>query len=208
MSPRARGGWLLLAVLGVVGVALADLPGLTPAGQYTVATMVFVAVLWVSGAIPLAMTALTIPLLLALFGVYDDFGAAVAGFADPVIFLLLSGFMLAAALQYHGIDRRVALRILVRVGTSPRRIVLGLMIATAGLSMVISNTATVAMMVPIVVGLVEEVTTVEDRPGAASNFQIASLLGVAYAASLGGVGTLIGTPPNAIVVGQLRELLG
>ncbi|MFB6070350.1 MAG: SLC13 family permease [Halanaeroarchaeum sp.] len=208
MTPRGRAAWIGIAVLGVAAVALADLPGLSPAGQYTVATMVFAAVLWVSGAIPLSLTALTIPVLLALFGVYDDFGEAVAGFADPVIFLLLAGFMLAAALQYHDIDRRVALRILVRLGTSPSRIVLGIMLATAGLSMVISNTATTAMMVPIVVGLVGEVTTVETEPGAASNFQIAALLGIAYAASLGGVGTLIGTPPNAIVVGQLRELLG
>jgi sodium-dependent dicarboxylate transporter 2/3/5 len=186
---------------------------LTVAGQYAVATMVFAAVLWVTGALPLPLTALTIPILLTIFGVYPDFGEAVAGFADPVIFLLLAGFMLAEALQEHAIDRRIAFSILVRFGTSARGLVLGVMLATALLSMVISNTATVAMMVPIVLGIIESVTDLtkagEDVPSSdASNLQIGMLLGVAYAASLGGVGTLIGTPPNAIVVGQLNELLG
>jgi sodium-dependent dicarboxylate transporter 2/3/5 len=185
---------------------------LTVAGQYAVATMVFAAVLWITGVLPLPLTALTIPILLTIFGVYSDFGDAVAGFADPVIFLLLAGFMLAEALQEHAIDRRIALSILVRFGTSARGLVLGVMVSTALLSMVISNTATVAMMVPIVLGIIESVTDLTearaDSPSSdASNLQIGMLLGIAYAASLGGVGTLIGTPPNAIVVGQLNELL-
>jgi sodium-dependent dicarboxylate transporter 2/3/5 len=161
--------------------------------------------------VPLPLTALSIPILLTVFGVYPDFGDAVAGFADPVIFLLLAGFMLASALQAHGIDRRIAFALLVRFGTSARGLVLGVMIATAFLSMIISNTATVAMMVPIVLGIVESVTDLTEAAEGdstdASNLQVAMLLGVAYAASLGGVGTLIGTPPNAIVVGQLSELL-
>jgi len=205
----------IAAAVAVTGaVALAPTPGsLTVAGQYAVATMAFAAVLWVTGALPLPVTALTIPILLTLFGVYPDFGDAVAGFADPVIFLLLAGFMFAEAIQSHGIDRRIAFAILVRFGTSARGLVFGVMVATALLSMVISNTATVAMMVPIVLGIVESVTDLT-KPDAASvessatNLQTGMLLGTAYAASLGGVGTLIGTPPNAIVVGQLDELLG
>lgn len=208
VSPRRQALWIAIAIASVAAVATRDLPGLAVEGQYTIAVMAFAAVLWVSGGLPLSLTALLVPVLLTLFGVYDDFGAAVAGFADPVIFLLLAGFVLAAALQHHDIDRRIALGIIVRVGSSPRRLVLGVMVTTALLSMIISNTATVAMMVPIVVGLVGEVATVETRPEKVSNFQVAALLGIAYAASLGGVGTLIGTPPNAIVAGQLRELLG
>ncbi|WP_411966156.1 SLC13 family permease [Haloferax sp. YSMS24] len=186
---------------------------LTVSGQYAVATMVFAAILWITGALPLPLTALLIPIFLTIFGVYPDFGDAVAGFADPVIFLLLAGFMLAEAFQAHGIDRRIAYSILIRFGTSARGLVLGVMVATALLSMLISNTATVAMMVPIVLGIVESVTELtkldEDGPSSsASNLQIGMLLGVAYAASLGGVGTLIGTPPNAIVVGQVSELIG
>ena len=211
--------WRLLtlgvAVLCLAGVATVPTSGtLTTSGQYAVATMTFAAILWVTGVVPLPLTALLIPILLTIFGVYPDFGDAVAGFADPVIFLLLAGFMLAEALQKHGIDRRIAFAILVRFGTSARRLVLGVMVSTALLSMIISNTATVAMMVPIVLGIVESVTDLakfdSESDGddlSVSNLQIATLLGVAYAASLGGVGTLVGTPPNAIVVGQLNELV-
>jgi len=204
------------ALITTAAIAAVPIGGpLTTAGQYAVATMAFAAILWITGALPLALTALTIPILLTVFGVYPEFEDAVLGFADPVIFLLLVGFMFAEALQAHAIDRRIALAILVRFGSSARGLVLGVMVATALLSMVVSNTATVAMMVPIVLGIVESVTELTkagDNAAAetapASNFQIAMLLGTAYAASLGGVGTLIGTPPNAIVVGQLDDLIG
>jgi sodium-dependent dicarboxylate transporter 2/3/5 len=202
---------LAVAIFVTAGIAATPVSGsLTVEGRYAVATMAFAAVLWVTGALPLPLTALCVPILLTVFGVYPDLGDAVVGFADPVIFLLLAGFMLAEALQAHGVDRRVAFAILVRFGTSARGLVLGVMLATALLSMVISNTATVAMMVPIVLGIVESVTdlTAADDGTDASNLQVGMLLGVAYAASLGGVGTLVGTPPNAIVVGQLRELVG
>ena len=214
---------LVVAVVGAlaVGVAAGPIAALSPAAGYALGVTVFAAVLWLTGAIPLSLTALAIPVLLVAFGVVPAFGDAVTGFADPVIFLLLAGFVLAEALQIHGVDRRIAYHVLLRVGTSPRRLVLALMVATAVLSMIISNTATTAMMIPIAVGLVGEVTEVvsadaddeaTETPATArdetpSNFQLAALLGVAYAASLGGVGTLVGTPPNAIVVGQLRELL-
>jgi len=213
-----------------VGVAAGPVAALSPAAGYALGVTVFAAILWLTGAIPLSLTALAIPVLLTAFGVVPDFADAVGGFADPVVFLLLAGFVLAEALQHHGVDRRVAYHVLLRLGTSPRRLVLAVMVVTALLSMIISNTATTAMMVPIAVGLVGEVTDVavaDPSPGAGgdadadvassadaasldadpSNFQLAMLLGVAYAASLGGVGTLVGTPPNAIVVGQLRELL-
>lgn len=208
--------------VAVFGVALASAAAvgtaarpavISPAAGYAPGVAVFAALLWLTGAIPLSLTALAIPVLLTAFGVVPDFGEAVTGFADPVIFLLLAGFVLAEALRIHGVDRRVAYYILLSVGTSPRRLVLALMVATAVLSMIISNTATTAMMVPIAVGLVGEMTTVvsaddaeSETPATArgespSNFQLAALLGVAYAASLGGVGTLVGTPPNAIAFG-------
>jgi sodium-dependent dicarboxylate transporter 2/3/5 len=203
-----------VATVVVAGVAVVPTPpSLTTGGQFALATTAFAAILWITGALPLPLTALFVPILLTGFGVYPSFADAVAGFADPVIFLLLAGFVLAEALQHHDVDRRVALAIIVRFGTSARGLVLGAMVATAVLSMVVSNTATVAMMVPVVLGIVASVTDLtsasSEEPGpGASNFQVAMLLGVAYAASLGGVGTLVGTPPNAIVVGQLRELLG
>jgi sodium-dependent dicarboxylate transporter 2/3/5 len=212
-----------VALAAGVGLAMRPVAAVTPAGGYALGVTCFAATLWLTGAIPLSLTSLSIPVLLVLFGVVPDFGTAVTGFADPVVFLLFAGFALAAALQSHGIDRRVAYHVLLLVGTSPRRLVLGVMVATALLSMIISNTATTAMMVPVAVGLAGEVTDVRRVDGAAGNprgrprspaddrppnVQLAMCLGVAYAASLGGVGTLVGTPANAIVVGQLRELLG
>jgi sodium-dependent dicarboxylate transporter 2/3/5 len=197
-----------VALAGALVVGFAPNAALPSTAQFALGTMLFAAVLWVTGVVPLPVTALAIPVLLTVFGVYPDFEDAVLGFADPVVFLLLAGFVLAEALQHHGVDRRVAYHVLVRLGTSPRRLVLAVMVATALLSMIISNTATTAMMVPIAMGLVGQVTEVGVDPEDAPNIQLALLLGIAYAASLGGVGTLIGTPPNAIVVGQLRELLG
>ncbi|UPV76933.1 SLC13 family permease (plasmid) [Halorussus limi] len=225
-----------VAVLVFVAVATAPIPGLASPGQYALATAAFAGVLWVTGGLPLPITALTIPVLLAGFGVVPNVGEAVAGFADPIIFLLLAGFVLAEALQKHGTDRRVAYHVLAAVGTSPRRIVFAVMVATAALSMVISNSATTAMMVPIALGIADRVIAddagtnggterdaVSENPPAVEqtiprdesarlteqpNFRLAMLLGVAYAASIGGVGTLIGTPPNAIVVSQLSEQLG
>jgi len=251
-SRRRRRVALGAAVVLTAIVAAAPTDGSLPTeGQYAIATMAFAAVLWITGAIPLSVTALLVPVLLTVFGVYPDLATPLAAFADPVVFLLLSGFMLAAALQSHGIDRRLALALVSRVGTSPRRLVLALMVATAVLSMAISNTATTAMMVPIALGIVTQVTGERPAPGrdgvdlagptpgvaptstdsgtvatedstaddgvaddgidddaTPSNMQVVTLLGTAYAATVGGVGTLIGTPPNAIVAGQIEASLG
>jgi len=225
----ARGRLLLFAaaVLGTGAVAAAPAPsGLSTAGQYALATMFFAGFLWVTGALPLPVTALSIPFVLTAFGVYPELDAALAGFADPIIFLFLSGFMLANALQTYDIDRRIALWLLSKMGTSPRRLVAAVMLATAFLSMWVSNTATAAMMTPIAVGILAQVlgrdavATVPGRHGSSdgrsgddedrtfSNLQLSMLLGTAYAASVGGVGTLIGTPPNAILAAQLRGILG
>ncbi|MEF8807930.1 SLC13 family permease [Natronomonas sp.] len=231
---------LLVFALTLVGTALiatAPTPaGLSLQGQYAFATMFFAGVLWVTGVLPLAVTALCIPVLLTAFGVYADLDAALTGFADHLIFLFIAGFMLANALQKYDIDRRIALWLMSRLGTSPRRLVGSVMIGTAFLSMWVSNTATAAMMTPIALGVLTQVVGNEGLEAAAasaddvdadiaadgagavaadaadtgefSNLQVSMLLGTAYAASVGGVGTLIGTPPNAILASQLNELLG
>nr|WP_218836307.1 SLC13 family permease [Halobaculum salinum] len=146
-----------LVVTGVVAVL--PLPALSATGQYALATMAFAAVLWVTGAIPLPVTALSIPLLLTAFGVFPTMTGALAAFADPVIFLLLGGFVLAEALRKYDIDRRIAYRLVESLGTSPRRLVLAVMVATASLSMLISNSATTAMMVPVALGIARQVHT-------------------------------------------------
>ncbi|HKL29334.1 MAG TPA: SLC13 family permease [Natrialbaceae archaeon] len=231
-ATRRDRGFVLLAAVAFVAVVLAPIPDLSRAGQYALATTAFAGTLWLTGGLPLAVTALLVPVLLTATGVQPTMADALAGFADPVIFLLLAGFMLAEAFQAENIDRRIAYRILAAIGTSPHRLVLGVMIATAGLSMLVSNSATTAMMVPIAFGIVRQVEG--PRNGAASgtsegsnpptpsedpsnpptpsenpsNFELSLLLGTAYAASIGGVGTVIGTPPNTIVVARLEEQLG
>jgi len=100
----------LLAGIGLVAIAAAPSPsGLSTTGQYAIATMFFAGFLWVSGALPLAVTALTIPVLLTGTGIYDTMDAALVGFADHIIFLFLAGFMLANGIQKYDIDRRIAL---------------------------------------------------------------------------------------------------
>ncbi|MFB6133780.1 MAG: DASS family sodium-coupled anion symporter [Halanaeroarchaeum sp.] len=214
-SDTRRGRLLLfgLAVLVTVAIALAPTPGgLSLAGKYAIATMAFAAILWVTGALPLAVTALSIPVLLTGFGVYGDIDAALSPFADHLIFLFIAGFILANGLQKYDIDRRVALWLMAAMGSSPRRLIGSVMIATAFFSMWVSNTATTAMMAPIAVGVITQVIgrerVSENGDGGFTNLQVGMLLGTAYAASVGGVGTLIGTPPNAILAGQLEELLG
>ncbi|RBI58445.1 anion transporter [halophilic archaeon] len=230
---QQRLGKFCIASLGALLIALAPTPeGLSIAGQYTLATMFFAGSLWVTGTLPLAVTALTIPVLLTGTGVYDDMDTALVGFADHLIFLFMAGFMLANAVQKYDIDRRIALYTMAKMGSSPRRLIGAVMISTAGLSMWVSNTATTAMMTPIAVGVLSQVlnretvasvgeSTSEDTSTSAvadggatgtaddfTNMQIGMMLGTAYAASIGGVGTIIGTPPNAVLVGQLNATLG
>jgi len=225
----------LLAGIGMVAIAAAPTPaGLSVAGQYAIATMFFAGFLWVTGTLPLAVTALTIPVLLTGTGIYESMDTALAGFADHIVFLFLAGFMLANGIQKYDIDRRIALYTIAKMGSSPRRLVLAIMIVTAVLSMWVSNTATAAMMTPIAVGILTQVLDRDDlassqepvpdadaadaadtatdggavgSTGDFTNIQISMLLGTAYAASVGGVGTIIGTPPNAILVGQLNAIL-
>ncbi|ELY70225.1 anion transporter [Natrinema versiforme JCM 10478] len=217
----------------MVAIAAAPSPaGLSVTGQYAIATMFFAGFLWVTGALPLAVTALTIPVLLTGTGVYDSMDTALVGFADHIIFLFLAGFMLANAIQKYDIDRRIALYSIAKMGSSPRRLIFAIMVVTAVLSMWVSNTATAAMMTPIAVGVLTQVLDRDDLASSAAeaqsadvseepaadggvaestaaftNLQISMLLGTAYAASVGGVGTIIGTPPNAILVGQLNAIL-
>ncbi|WP_254534969.1 SLC13 family permease [Halomarina litorea] len=241
-GPRGRIVVFLLALVGAGVIAGLPTPeGLSLRGQYALATMYFAGLLWITGALPLAVTALSIPVLLTAFGVYADLDEALAGFADHLIFLFIAGFMLANALQKYDIDRRIALWLMSKMGSSPRRLVAAVMLATAFLSMWVSNTATAAMMTPIALGVLAQVVgregleaaggeSTSDVPGtdtaadggtaesgttagvaadqSFTNIQVSMLLGTAYAASVGGVGTLIGTPPNAILASQLNEILG
>jgi solute carrier family 13 (sodium-dependent dicarboxylate transporter), member 2/3/5 len=172
----------------------------------TSACGILMAILWITEAIPIPATALLPLALFPILGILPISDAA-GPYANPVIFLFLGGFLIAAALERCGLHRRMALAILRVVGSRPRNIVGGFMIATAFLSMWVSNTATVVMMLPTALSVLA-VTEAEAEGGRSDAFAIALLLGLAYAANIGGLATLIGTPPNALLAGFMLETYG
>lgn len=158
---------------------------------------------WVTEAMPIPVTAMLPLVLLPLLGVSEP--KVVAPFyGDPIVFLFLGGFLLALAMEKCNLHRRIALTIVRLTGTNANGIILGFMIATAAMSMWISNTATCIMMLPIalsVITLLNETQGVQSRGMA--NFSKTIMLGIAYAASIGGMATLIGTPPNVVFKGYM-----
>ncbi len=202
-----RETWLLLA--GLLLIPLARLLPLDPGEQAAagldpekvrlgLGIFLCIAFLWVSEALPLAVTALLVPVLAALTGV-ADLKTVFAGFADPLIFLFFGGFALASAMTAQGLDRWIANRI-VRAGRGDFLRVSYLIFAvTAVISMWMSNTATTALMIPLVLGILGRMQGEEPS----SRNALFLLLGTAYAASIGGLGSLVGTPPNGIAARQL-----
>lgn len=170
----------------------------THAVRFTGFIGLLMALLWLTEAIPMGLTALIPLIAFPLSGISSGEKIA-APYANPAVFLFMGGFLVAATFERWGLHRRMAFFALSRVGTEPRRIVFAIILVTAFLSMWISNTATTLMMTPIAVAVVGGIGK---EPRAAE----ATLLGVAYAASLGGLGTPIGTPTNLIFLGAAREL--
>jgi sodium-dependent dicarboxylate transporter 2/3/5 len=155
----------------------------------------------------MGITALMPLIVLPLLGV-ADIGTAAAPYASPLLFLFLGGFLLAAGVKRWGLHRRLAHAIVRSIGCEPRHLVLGFMVAVGFLSMWISNTAAVVLMLPVAVSVISAAEETQGAPEDVRRFALALLLGLAYAASIGGVGTLIGTPPNALLAGYLRERHG
>jgi solute carrier family 13 (sodium-dependent dicarboxylate transporter), member 2/3/5 len=171
-------------------------PSVTAIAWRTAAVAALMAVWWISEAIPIPATALVPLVLFPSLGILPIERAA-APFANPVIFLFLGGFILAAAVERSGLHRRLALSVVRGAGTTPRAIVGGFMLATALISMWVSNTATVVMMLPIALSVVRLLEGSSGR----DTLAVPLMLGIAYSASIGGLGTLIGTPPNALLAG-------
>ena len=169
----------------------------------------WMAIWWATEAIPVPVTALLPLVVFEPLGIATLRDAAIP-YANPIIYLFLGGFMLALALERWNLHRRIALAILDRTGTDGRRLIGGFMLVCAMLSMWMTNTSTTMMLLPIVLSVVAVIR--DNVPGLSektrSDFQIAMLLGLAYSASIGGLATLIGTPPNALLVGYLADNYG
>jgi len=170
---------------------------------------IWMAFWWATEAVPVPVTAL-LPIV-----VFDPLGIAsirdaAAPYASPTIYLFLGGFIMALALERWNLHRRIALSILDKTGTDGRRLIGGFMFVCALLSMWMTNTSTTMMLLPIVLSIVavirDNVTELSDKDR--ENFQIAMLLGLAYSASIGGLATLIGTPPNALLAGFMADNYG
>lgn len=181
--------------------------GMTPDALGVAAVVALMMIWWLTEAVPLAVTAL-VPLVVFPFTGIMDVDTAATAYADPVIFLYLGGFILAITMERWGLHQRIALNIVQLVGSNANTVIGGFMLATALLSMWISNTATVVMMLPISLSVVH--LLMRKDAGAhdegAKNFATCMMLGLAYAASIGGVGTIIGTPPNAVFAGYMRTV--
>ncbi len=160
---------------------------------------------WFGEMVPLAATALLPIALLPLFEI-AKLGDVTASYGHKFIFLFLGGFLLAGAMQRWNLHRRIALSVIAKFGTSPAAIIGGFMAATAFLSMWISNTATTIMMFAVAVSLIEFLDQKSRDKSIMRSFAISLLLAIAYSASIGGVGTLIGTAPNAFIAGYLSDV--
>jgi len=206
---------LLLGPALFLGILLLPLPeGMTAAGLSVAAVAALMAAWWISEAIPIPATALLPIALFPVLGVMDG-GDVTRSYAHHLIYLFLGGFLIAVTMQKWNLHHRIALHTIRLVGLTPQRIVLGFMLATAFLSMWISNTAATMMMVTIGLAVLREIseeikstgTDIDTRPGH-FRFGTVLMLGIAYAASIGGVATLIGTPPNAIFAGVVEKTYG
>lgn len=197
---RRIGFWL--GLISFIAMVLLPAPAeLSQTGWYTLALLVLMVVWWVTEALPIGVTSF-LPLVIApIFGI-AGLNEAAPPYAHPIIFLLLGGFMIGKSIERWNLHERIALGILSKMGTHPKAIIAGFMGTAAVLSMWISNTATVIMLVPIVLSLVAT-STWEAKDKRA--FTLAALLGTAWAASIGGLGTPVGTTPNLIIIGFLED---
>ncbi len=198
---------LIFGPLAFILLLVIDIPDLSSSGQAVLATTVWVATWWVTEAIPMAATSLMPIILLPLTG-GAGVKATTAVYGDKMLFLFMGGFMIAIAIEKWMLHKRIAMNIIMAVGTNARMIVLGFILATGFLSMWISNTATTLMMVTIGMALVSQLLEYMDKDTkeVKQYFAKALLLGIAYSASIGGLATLIGTPTNVIYTAMVKQI--
>ncbi len=206
---RQKAGFIAGVIIFTV-MLLLPVPGNMETASYRVGCVtVLMAIWWITEAIPISATAL-IPLSLFPLMRIQSASETAASYGSSHVFLFMGGFIIAVAMEKWDLHRRIALLIISLIGAGKRRIILGFMCATAFLSMWISNTATALMMYPIGLAVVQSIDEVPDGKteggGERNTFATAVMLGIAFSASIGGLATLIGTPPNIIFAGTARKL--
>ena len=207
LGDRGKLAGIVVGAVAFVAILLTPAPdGLSPGAWAVSAVAVLMAIWWMTEAVPLATTALLPVVLFPLLGI-SDLQTTTASFAHPLIFLFLGGFMLARAMEQWNLHKRIALHVLRFGGQTPASLILSVMITTAFLSMWVSNTATAMMMMPIGLSIIAALGTRSPSPadGRFEGFSAALMLGIGYSATIGGMGTLIGTPPNALFAGFMSE---
>ena len=206
---KAQNIGLVLGLAALVSTLVIDPPaGISPAAWAVAGTMVLMAIWWATEALPFAATALVPLALLPPLGAASASSLA-AGYGNTTLFLILGGFLLGLAMERCNLHRRIAYAIVARAGGQAQALVLGMMCATGFVSMWVQNTSTTLMMLPVAVSIAAIVapdTAAGDRN--ARNFATAIVLCVAYAATIGGLGTLVGTATNALVVGFMQQNYG
>lgn len=194
-------GPLLFLLMEIMGPP----PSMNILAYHVLAATTWIAVWWVTEAIPIAVTSLLPIVLFPLTGALD-IASTTSAFGHKYIFLYIGGFLIAIAIEKWGLHKRIALTIIRMIGTNLQRIILGFMLATAFLSMWISNTATSVMMLPIGMAVISQFGSSDSKESGVIGKSL--MLGIAYSASIGGFATLIGTPPNLVLASVLDEFYG
>ncbi len=202
---RHMSGWVLGPLCLIATLMFPPPDGLSVDGWHTAGAAMLMAVFWITEPIPIPATALLPLVLFPLLGLAGG-GEAAAPYASPIIYLFLGGFFIAAAMQRWDLHRRLALKLISAIGTKPTRLVAGFLLSSALLSMWVSNTATAMMMLPIAISVTQLANGSGHREY--DSFATVLLLAVAYGATTGGMATLIGTPPNALLAGYMEKVHG
>ena len=198
---------LFLGPLWLVAALIIPAPDGLPHEGWTVAgSALFMVTWWISEAVPIPATSLLPLVLFPLFG-GGTIEETASPFAHPLIFMFMGGLFIATAMVRWSLHKRIALAIIRRAGPSPRAMIMGFMVATAFLSMWISNTATAVMMLPVALSVISQLEESDQGPGL-QRYIMVLLLCVAYAANIGGIGTLVGTPPNAFLAAFFESEFG
>ncbi len=215
-TARQKFGLVLGPLLFFAMLLLPTPAGMDPAAQKMAAVALLMATWWMCESMPIPATSLLPIALFPLLGIMKT-QAATAPYANHLIFLFMGGFIIALSMQRWNLHRRIAMNIVKAIGFSPGRLILGFMAATAVLSAFVSNTATTVMMMPIGLAIISHVIEEGKKEGLDKEidfspehfaFGLNLMLGIAYAASIGGVATLIGTPPNTVLAGYLQKTYG